>query len=327
MLKMGVVGMGIGGGHGAKIHQSDVGELTAICDKDPDKLKWRLETYAAEIDAHPRGYLDLDEMLTAEALDGVVISTPSGVHHQQAVVAAGHGVAMLIDKPIDITLEHIDAIAEAVAAAGVLCGVNYQMRFTPGYRAVIKAIDAGEFGRLLLVDVRLKWFRDQAYYDKGGWRGTWEMDGGGSLMNQGAHPMDLLTRMAGKPVKVRGEFAALNHDIETEDWAAGVVEFENGVRSCITTTTDVAPKNDRTFFEVHGAAGSAWLVNGEIVETSIESLTRPPPPEHPDAVTDFMHAVRQQRPPEVTVEQARRSVELILAIYESARRNEAVSLD
>lgn len=327
MLRMGVVGMGIGGGHGATIHQSDVGELTAICDNDPEKLQWRLETYAREIDAHPKGYLDMDEMLAAERLDGVVISTPSGIHHRQAAVAAARGVAMLIDKPIDITPEHIGAIAAAVAESGVRCGVNYQMRFTPAYRAVKRALDAGAFGRLLMVDVRLKWFRDQAYYDRGGWRGTWAMDGGGSLMNQGAHPMDLLTWWAGRPVKVRGDFAALSHDIETEDWAAGIVEFEGGVRACVSTTTNVAPKSDRTFFEIHGTAGSAWLVNGKIVETNVEALKDPPPPEYPNAVIDFMHAIAGQRDPEVTIRQARRSVELILAIYESARQGKTVTLD
>ena len=217
MLKMGVVGMGIGGAHGAKIHQSDAGELVAICEADPKKLTWRLETYAKEIDCHPRGYRDCDEMLAKEALDGVVISTPSGTHHELAAVAARHRVHMLIDKPLDVSLEHIDAIDRAVADAGVLCGVNYQQRFMPGNAAVKRALDAGEFGRPLMIDVRMKWFRDQAYYDRGGWRGTWAMDGGGSLMNQGAHPMDLLVWFAGRPKKVRGDFAALNHAIETED--------------------------------------------------------------------------------------------------------------
>jgi predicted dehydrogenase len=323
---MGVVGMGIGGGHGATIHGSDAGELTAICDNDPEKLKWRLETYAEEIDAHPTGYGDMEEMLQAEQLDGVVISTPSGLHHEQALVAAAHGVNMLIDKPIDIALDKIDVIDKAVARAKVRCGVNYQMRWNRGYRAVKKAIDAGAFGKLLLVDVRLKWYRDQAYYDRGGWRGTWAMDGGGSLMNQGAHPMDLLTWYAGRPVKVRGDFAALNHQIETEDWAAGIVEFANGVRSCVTTTTNAAPKNDRCFIEVHGTEGSAWLVDGEIVETGIESLKELPEPEFASPVEDFMDAIANGRDPEVTVEQARRSVALILGVYESARQGRTVQL-
>ncbi len=326
MLKMGVVGMGIGGGHGAKIHASDAGELTAICDCDAEKVQWRLETYAKEIDAHPTGYTDMNEMLEKENLDGVVISTPSGLHHQQAVIAAERGVNMLIDKPIDIALDKISLIDRAVAKAGVLAGVNYQMRWERGYRAVKKAIDAGAFGRMLLVDIRLKWFRDQAYYDRGGWRGSWAMDGGGSLMNQGAHPMDLLTWYAGVPVKVRGDFAALNHDIETEDWAAAIVEFENGIRSCISTTTNVAPKNDRSFIEVHGEEGSAWLLDGEIIETNIESLNELPEPEFDSPVADFMDAITNQRDPEVTIEQARRSVALILGIYNSARKGRTVTL-
>ena len=326
MLKIGVVGMGIGGGHGAKIHAGKAGELTAICDCDAEKVRWRLETYAKEIDAHPRGYTDMDEMLEKEELDGVVVSTPSGLHHQQALIAARHGVHMLLDKPIDIALDKIDLIESAVAEAGVLCGVNYQMRWNRGYRAVRKAIQAGAFGKLLQVDVRLKWFRDQAYYDRGGWRGTWAMDGGGSLMNQGAHPMDLLTWFAGRPVKVRGDFAALNHQIETEDWAAGIVEFEGGVRSCVNTTTNVAPKKDRCFIEVHGTEGSAWLLDGEIVETNLDALANPPDPEFSAPVEDFMDAIVRGRDPEVTIDQARRSVALILGIYESARLGRAITL-
>jgi len=331
MLKMGVVGMGIGGAHGAKIHAGDVGELTAICDSDPEKLKWRLESYAEEIDAHPNGYVDLEEMLSAEKLDGVVISTPSGTHHQLAAVAARHGVNSLMDKPLDINVANIDAIDQAVTSAGVLCGVNYQMRFNPGYRAVKKAVDAGAFGKVLMIDFRLKWFRDQDYYDSGGWRGTWAMDGGGSLMNQGAHPMDLLVWLAGKPVKVRGDFGALNHEIETEDWAAGIVEFESGVRSVINTTTnvtlgpDVGKSKDRIWMEVHGTEGSAFLVDGEVIETNVEALSDPPPPEYPDPVADFMAAIIDKRPPEVTIEQGRWSVQLIQAVYESARRGETIT--
>jgi len=328
MLKMGVIGMGIGGSHGARIHRSEAGELTAICENDPERLAWRLKAYADEIDCHPRGYRDCDEMLSKEQLDGVVISTPSGTHHELAAVAARHGVHMLIDKPLDVSVEHIDAIDRAVAEAGVLCGVNYPQRFLPGNLAAKRALDAGEFGRLLMVDLRLKWYRDQGYYDRGGWRGTWAMDGGGSLMNQGAHPMDLLVWFAGRPAKVRGDFAALNHDIETEDWAAGIVEFDSGVRSVVSTTTNVklAEKNDRTWFELHGSDGSAFLIDGKVAETSIDSLNDPPEPAHDSPIEDFMAAIRDHRPPAVTVEQGRWSVQLIQAIYESARQGRSITL-
>jgi predicted dehydrogenase len=326
MLRIGVVGAGIGGAHGAVVQDSGIGELVAVCDRDAARLQWRVETYEKEMKFRPKGYVDFDAMLKTERLDGVIVSTPSGVHHQQAVLAAKYGVAALVDKPLDISRPNMDAIAAAVKASGVICGVNYGLRFQPALYAVKRAIDSGAFGKLLLVDLRLKWFRDQAYYDKGGWRGTWAMDGGGSLMNQGAHPIDLLTWYAGRPVRVRGDFAALNHRIETEDWAAAIVEFEGGVRSCITTTTDCFPKNDRIFIEVHGTLGSAYLVDEKLVETNVEALKQPPPPPAPNAVIDFLMAVRDRRPPMTDLTQGRRSVELILAVYESARQNRTIEL-
>jgi predicted dehydrogenase len=324
---MGVVGVGIGGAHGANIHASKLGQLVGVCDRDPEKLKWRVETYAKELNLVTKGYTDLAEMIAKEKLDGLVISTPSGVHHQQAVLAAKAGVNILVDKPLDITREHMADIEKAVKGSGVLCGVNYGMHFQGSYWGVKQAIKKGLFGKLLMVDVRLKWFRDQAYYDKGGWRGTWAMDGGGSLMNQGTHPVNLLVWLAGaRPVKVRGDFAVLNHKIETEDWAAGIVEFENGVRSCITTTTNAFPKNDRIAFDVHGTLGSTYLVNGEIVETNIEALRTPEKAPSPDAVIDFMKAVQEKRQPEVDVVEGRRSVELSLAVYDSARSGKTIEL-
>lgn len=326
MLRMGIAGVGIGGAHGATIQKSGLGETVAVCDRDAAKLQWRVETYAKEMNFTPKGYTDFAEMVQKEKLDGVVISTPSGVHHQQAVVAAQHGVHVLVDKPLDITREHIAAIETAVKKSGILCGVNYPMRFQPAFWNVRQAIEQGLFGKLLLVDVRLKWFRDQAYYDKGGWRGTWAMDGGGSLMNQGAHPMDILTWFAGKPLQVRGDFAALNHKIETEDWAAAIAEFEGGVRSSITTTTNVFPKNDRIFFEVHGTLGSAFLSNNDIVETNLDALRTLVAPPSPNAIVDFMKGIVAKRPPLTDVAQGRRSVELILAIYDSARQGKTIAV-
>lgn len=331
MLKFAVVGVGMGGAHGANLHQNSggAGILVAVCDKNPERLQWRVETYAKEINLQVRGYTDFEEMLSKEPLDGVIISTPSGLHHQQAVVAACHKVNTLVDKPMDITLEAVDQIQQAAAKAGILAGVNYGMRHKPAHWNVKQAMQRGDFGKVLLADVRMKWYRDQAYYDKGAWRGTWKMDGGGSLMNQGAHAMDLLTWFAGcRPVRVRGDFAALNHKIETEDWASGIVEFENGVRSTISTTTNVFPKVDRTYVEIHGTKGSCFIVNDEIVETNIESLQAPNlvTPPHKDAIIDFVHAVKEKRSPLCDLTQGRWSVELILAVYESARQGKTVTL-
>ncbi len=330
MLKMAVVGVGMGGAHGANVHQNSggVADLVAVCDINPERVKWRVETYAKEIGLNVRGYTDIEEMLDKEHLDGMIISTPSGVHHQQAVAAARHGVNMLIDKPIDITMEHIDQIEQAVSKAGVLCGVNYGLRLRAAHWNVKQAIERGEFGKMLQVDVRMKWHREQAYYDKGGWRGTWAMDGGGSLMNQGAHAMDYLTWLAGKPRKVMGDFGALNHKIETEDWAGGIIEFENGIRSVVNTTMNVFPKVDRTYVEVHGTKGSAYIVDDKIVETNIESLQpdKLGPSPYPDAVIDFVHAVKDKRSPLCDIKQGRWSVQLILSVYESARQGKAITL-
>ena len=330
MLKFGVVGVGMGGAHGANIHSNSggVADLVAVCDKNPERLQWRVETYAKEINLQVRGYTDFEEMVAREKLDGVVVSTPSGIHHQQAVAAACHGVNVLVDKPVDITLPAIDQIEKAVKKAGVLCGVNYGMRHKPAHWNIKQAIERGDFGKLLLVDVRMKWFRDQAYYDRGAWRGTWAMDGGGSLMNQGAHAMDLLTWFAGRPVKVRGDFAALNHKIETEDWASGIVEFENGVRSTISTTTNVFPKTDQTYVEVHGTKGSCFVVNDQIVDTNIETLQpdKLQAPPYADAVIDFVHAVKDKRSPLCDITQGRWSVQLILSVYDSARQGKTLTL-
>jgi UDP-N-acetyl-2-amino-2-deoxyglucuronate dehydrogenase len=330
MLKFAVVGVGMGGAHGANIHSNSqgVGDLVAVCDKNPERLQWRVDTYAKEINLQVHGYTDFEEMLAKEELDGVIVSTPSGLHHQQAVAAARCGVNVLVDKPLDITMAAIDQIEQAVKKAGVLCGVNYGMRHKPVHWNIKQAIDRGDFGKLLLVDVRMKWYRDQAYYDKGAWRGTWAMDGGGSLMNQGAHAMDLLAWFAGRPVKVRGDFSALNHKIETEDWASGIVEFENGVRSTISTTTNVFPKTDRTYVEVHGTKGSCFVVNDQIVDTNLESLqaNRLQPAPYPDAVIDFVHAVKDKRTPLCDITQGRWSVQLILSVYESARQGKTLAL-
>ena len=326
MLRMAVIGLGMGGSYGARIHASKTAQFVAMCDSNPERLATRAKTYKAEIGAEPHPYASVDDMLRNERLDGVVISTPSATHHAVAEQVAAAGVSMLIDKPLDISTEHIARIAAAVARNKVLCGVNYPQRCNPVLRGIAQALAEGLLGKPLICDVRLKWYRDQAYYDRGGWRGTWAMDGGGSLMNQGAHFMDVLCWFLQKPRTAMGAFAALDHRIETEDWASGIVEFENGARATVSTTTCVQPKTDSAWIEVHGTKGSVFVKDNAVVASSVPDIERlaPCPFEHP--VEDFIDAVQNRRQPLVSIEQGRWSVDLINAVYRSAREGRRVTV-
>ncbi len=325
-MKFAVVGLGMGGSHGARVHAIDGCEYAAMCDLNSDLLEARAKGYKEEIGAEPKPFSDVQEMLSSVELDGVIISTPTSTHHIVAEIVANAGVNILVDKPLDINAENMSVIEAAVKKTNALCGVIYPLRCMPVFSGVKHVIENNLLGKPLMCDVRLKWFREQAYYDKGGWRGTWKTDGGGSLMNQGAHPLDILCWLLGKPKTVVGAFAPLNHKVETEDWASGIVEFESGARSTITTTTCAAPKQDKTCIDLHCENGSIYIENGEVVFSSIENLETIAPPAYPYPVEDFVDAVKNKRAPMVSIEEAKHSVLLINAIYESGREGKRITI-
>lgn len=321
--RLGVIGVGVGGSYGARIHQNSNAELVAICARSLEKLQKRKALYLSEIGANPNLYIDVDEMIEKESLDGVIIATPSSTHHEIAIKAIQAGIAVLVDKPVDINIENIVKIKNALDLSPVPFGVIYPLRFHAVYRGLKDLVDQKKLGRSLICDLRLKWFRDQAYYDKGGWKGTWAFDGGGSLMNQGAHPIDLLCWLFGKPVKTIGDFSHLAHNIETEDWATGIVEFSNGVKCNITTTTCAKYiGGDQICFDYHAENGSITLVNGVAVEGKELLIENQAPFTHP--VEDFIDALVQNRKPFISLEDASYSVELINGIYRSAREGKCV---
>jgi len=327
MLKMAVVGLGMGGSHGARIHKSGKAQYAAMCDLNKETLERRAKLYKEEIGAEPHPYTSVTEMLEKEDLDGVVISTPSSTHHKVAVECANAGVNLLIDKPVDINSENIDKIEAAVKKNKVFCGIIYPTRCKPVFAGLKKVISGKLLGRPIILDLRMKWYRDQAYYDKGGWRGTWKMDGGGSLMNQGAHPMDILCWCFGKPKTIVGEFAALNHKIETEDWASGVIEFASGVRATVTTTTCAPPKeNQVTSFEYHAENGSIYIKNDAVEYSSLDGVDKLVVPAFDYPVEEFIDAIANKRQPMVSLEEARWSVELINGVYRAAREGKRITL-
>ena len=221
-----------------------------------------VDRFAAETGC--RAYHKLDDMLADPDVHIVTIGTPSGAHQEPAVAAAKAGKHVIVEKPLEMTLKRCDAIIHACEDNGVTLSTIFPSRFHDASRELKRAIDAGRFGRLTLGDAYVKWYRSQAYYDSGAWRGTWKLDGGGALMNQAIHSVDLLTWLMGPVVEVRAEAATLAHErIEVEDTAVATLRFANGALGVIEASTAVYPGYLKRI-EIHGSEGSAVIEEEDI---------------------------------------------------------------
>lgn len=297
-----------------------------------------------------RTYDDLGEMLRRPDLDVVCICTPSGAHMEPAVQAARAGKHVIVEKPLEIDLPRCDAILNACDEAGVrLCAI-FPSRFSPANVRLKEAIDAGRFGRLTLGDTHVKWWRTQEYYDSGGWRGTWRLDGGGALMNQAIHNVDLLYWLMGDVESVMAHTATLAHArIEVEDTAVASVRFKNGALGTIQAATSAYPGLSKRI-EIHGDRGSArveqddvtlWdfqekipsdnIILAAIAGRSAGNSGASDPRGishlgHREQIADFLRAIDGAGEPIVDGREGRKSVEIIRAIYRSAREGKAVTL-
>lgn len=289
---------------------------------------------------------DFAEAVTRDDVDVVTICTPSGTHKEIAVAAAEAGKHLLVEKPIDITLPRVDAILQAAEEAGVVLACVFPLRFAEGVHKAKAALDAGRLGRLTLADVYVKWYRPQSYYD-GSWRGTWEIDGGGALMNQSIHNIDLVQWLAGPVQSVMAQTATLAHEMETEDTACALLTFEHGGMGVIQGATSAWP-GDRARVELHGDRGTIVLEEGRIVVWQLADGT--PEEEaamltleeqqgsgaadptaigyemHRRQIVDLIAAIRNDESPAIQGAEARRSVEIIRAIYVAASKRSLVTL-
>jgi len=320
-VRFGVVGLGMGRNHAKTIAtNTERAELVAVCDLDEERVQGTAEELECE------ALTDYSALLGRGDIDAVFIGTPSGLHGEMAIQAARAGKHVITDKPMEITVERCEEVTREAKKAGVTFGVYFQHRFAQANRTIKRAIDEGEFGKLLVGEMRLKWFRKQEYYDGGGWRGTWAMDGGGALMNQSVHFVDLLVWFFGKPKAVTGMTDALNHKIETEDTGLAVVRFENGALATVLGTTCSVPSLG-TEMAVHGQNASVLLHDDKVVRWETAEGPREhevDPPYHP--IQDFVDAVVEGRPPMVPGDEGVKSVQLITAVYESARTGRTVEI-
>lgn len=323
----GIVGLGMGHERAKTVVRTEGAKLVAVCDLNEDRLKRSTSEFDCE------GYTDFQKMLRRNDLDVVMVMTPSGMHADFAIKAAKRGKHVITTKPMEVTLRRCDQMIRAAAKAGVKLAVDFELRFYPQYRWIKAAIEAGEFGRLIFGEARCKWFRTQQYYDEGGWRGTWAMDGGGALANQSVHVIDALLMLMGKPIEVYAQTATVAHQIETEDLGIAVINFENGARGTILGTTTM-PTGTEFGVEVHGETGGGSTLRmkygSEEVQWFFVGEKRQPDTPLPHAprnvIEDFVACMRENRPPLITGEEGCRSSELLTAIYKSSQKHKAVKL-
>ncbi len=294
-------------------------------------------------------YRTLDELLGDRRVDVVTIATPSGAHLEPAIAAARAGKHVIVEKPLEITLKRCDRIIRECEKHDVTLSTIFPSRFHDSSVKMKRAVDTGRFGRLTLGSAYVKWFRTQEYYDSGAWRGTWKLDGGGALMNQAIHTVDLLTWFMGPVTEIQATTATLAHRrIEVEDAAAATLRFASGALGVIEATTAAYPGYPKRV-ELHGSLGSAVLEEEDLrvwdfakkargdaaVLRQTSGRKRTGGAADPAAIghhghaiqfRDVVRAIKADRAPSIDGKEGRRSVEIILAIYQSAATGRTVKL-
>ncbi|GAB3609969.1 Gfo/Idh/MocA family oxidoreductase [Humibacter ginsengiterrae] len=324
----------------------------------------RVATLVEEVGMpRPALFADLGEALAEHPVDIVVVLTPSGLHVRLAETALNAGSNVVIEKPLDVSVpraRRIRELADEAAKRGLVATVISQHRFDPASAVVARAAHSGELGVLTSAVASVAWWRTQEYYDSGQWRGTWELDGGGAVMNQGVHTVDLLVWFMGRPVAVYAHTARLAHErIEVEDTAVATVRFDNGAIAVLHATTAAFPGLS-VRVQVHGSNGSAVIENDQLAyfasggtaetygnadptrsagENRASELVEPSQlygsPRGADAFVvghrrqydDIVDAIRTHREPGVTVTDALLSLAVVRALYLSATLGREVLVD
>jgi UDP-N-acetyl-2-amino-2-deoxyglucuronate dehydrogenase len=281
-------------------------------------------------------YQDFDAFLKHRPMDLVMIGSPSGLHAAQGIAAARHGLHVLTEKPIEVSTARADQLIEAAEQSSVRLGVIFQDRMKPHIQQLKTWVEQGRLGKLLFVDARVKWYRPPEYYASSRWRGTLGLDGGGALINQGVHTVDLLLWLLGDVVHVQARTATLLHKIEAEDTAVATLEFASGALGIFHATTAAYPGYPRRV-ELTGTEGTVILEHDRIIAANLRNsaaavIESEPLDENKSASTatvsdfrghqavleDFLQAIKQNRVPACDGIEGRRSLALIEAIYRAA---------
>jgi UDP-N-acetyl-2-amino-2-deoxyglucuronate dehydrogenase len=329
-FRVGLVGCGrISKNHFDALRKVDGLTLTAVADIDPERAAH------AAAEQGVSGYHSLEEMLAATDLDMVSICTPSGLHSAQGIVAAKAGKHVLTEKPMAISLTQADDLIRATDEAHVQLFVVKQNRLNPPIQLLKRAVDKGRFGRIYMANVTVRWQRPQEYYDAAPWRGTWEFDGG-AITNQASHYVDLVQWLVGPVESVMAKTATQARRIEAEDSGIGILKFRSGALGVIEVNVLTYPRNLEGSITILGEKGSVkiggtavnrvehWLFADYDDDDKLVDTANTNPPNvygfgHEGYYRNVLAVLRGEAKPETDGRAGRKSLELILGMYESAK--------
>ncbi len=325
-VKFAVVGLGMGHNRSRVIAGTEGAKLVTVVDIDEERAR----NVGTELNVP--WTLSLDEALSKfPEIECVVVMTPSGLHAEVGCQAAEAGKHVITTKPMDVSVEACNRLIKTCERKGVHLMVDFQSRYVDNNVRLAHAVQHGWLGRPLLAEFRFKWWRPQAYYDeRGGWRGTWKLDGGGSVANQGVHGLDLLLWVMGTPSAVYAESVIMSHRIETEDLSLVIFDFPNGAKGAMTTTTTFPNASPYYSFEVHGTEGGVLLDDAlggvgryflkEGVHERMQEITSPVK----NVAEDAIRVIRHGAPPVIDGREGRRTVHMLEMIYKSAREGRKI---
>ncbi len=334
LVRVGIIGLGaIGPVHIQGFQACENAEIVAVCDIRKELVK--MWSKKLNVD----GYTSYLELLRREDIDAVSICTPHHTHAPITIAAAVHGKHVLVEKPMATSLMEADEMIKACREAGVKLGVIFQSRFAEGPRILKKALEQGKLGKIVMAEAIVKWFRsDKEYYHRDKWaecwRGKWSTEGGGALINQAIHTIDLLQWFMGPVDHLYGLYGTYTHTIEVEDTAVAVMKFKNGALGVIEGTVSMPREFQTTKITILGSKGYVELTGTRITAWKVEGEEKPPtleekkylketlkvkPTGHMLQIQDFVNAIIENREPLVNGEEGRKSLEIIVAIYMSSR--------
>lgn len=337
-INFGIIGLGsIANHHIKSIIESKFCNLIAVCSRNETKL---LE---AKAKYNFITFTDYQKMLELDNIDVVIICTPSGYHLEPALAAAKREKHILVEKPLEVTLERAQKMIDACKKANVSLGCVFQNRYTLNYKKIKEAVKNGAIGKIILGNAYIKWNRDQAYYEASNWRGTLKGDGGAALINQSIHTIDLLLDVMGPVKSVFGKVKTITHNIEGEDIGTAILEFKNGAIGTIEGSTAIYSGYPEKL-EIHGEKGNFILEGGEIVQWQCleeninfdEKLkakkTGASDPmainylNHKRQIEDFTKSILFKQPIAIDGEESLKSLRVIMAIYESSKTGKQIIL-